>query len=162
MIAGGDARHFSPQDPPPNITRDTTTGIFYAAFNDATDELVFWPIHVPDGWTTGTQTLNIRWRAASAITGNVVWSARCAAFSADDTTDTDTSLGFAAAQTVTDAAPAAAGRQTVAQITFSVAQADNMAADDWMIVEISRDANNASDTMAGDAEILEVWWDDAG
>ena len=161
-IASGDPLSFIPIDPPPNITRDATTNIPYAAFNAATDELVYWVIHVPDGWTTGGQNLHIRWRAATATTGNVVWSARIAALSADDAQDTDTDLGFATGRTVTDAAPGTAGYQTVALIDFTAAQADTMAADDYMVVEISRDADNASDTMAGDAEILDQWWDDAG
>ena len=97
QIAHGTPEHFRPVDPPPFISRDATTGHMYAGFDAATDEIVDWHVHVPDGWTTGTQTLNIRWRAASATTGNVIWSAQVEALTADDATDTDSASSFATA-----------------------------------------------------------------
>ena len=149
-----------PTDPPPNLSVDGQ-GRHYLGFDAATDEIAVFTFVAPSGIDLGgNQTVNIYWRADTATTGNVVWSVEVEAISPDDTVDSDSASSYAAARTVTDAAPGTAGYITRAQITLSVAQADSIAAGDLVRVRISRDANNASDTMAGDAEILGVEWDD--
>jgi hypothetical protein len=152
---------FRPRATPPIISIDGQ-GNIYAGFDAATDEEIEVSGELVSQFqNTGDITLRIRWRADTATTGNVVWSAQIEALSADDAVDTDSASSFAAAQTVTDAAPAAAGRQTVAEITFTQAEADSPAAGDRIRIRLSRDANNASDTMAGDAEILAIELRDA-
>jgi len=161
MIAQGGPKNLDPVNPPPNISRDPVTGHYFAAYSRLVVENADWVFEVPDGWTAGTQTLNLRWRAPAVTTGDVVWAARVEALSAEDGIDTSAVSSFAAAQTVTDTAPPTAGDQTVAQITFSVPQADDMAAFDMFRVRIFRDRGDAADNMLDDAQLMRFWWDDA-
>ena len=151
-----------PTTPPPNLSVDSQ-GRHYLGFDAATIEYAVFTFVAPSGIDlTGNQTVRIYWRADTATTGNVIWRAEVEAITDGDATDTDAASSYAAPQSVTDAAPGTpAGRITVAEITLSVAQADAMAAGDLVRLRISRNATNASDTMAGDAEVLAVEWDDA-
>jgi hypothetical protein len=84
----------------------------------------------------------------------VVWGARISAVTAADA-DTPIEHAQAAQQTATSANNTTeAGRAIAASITFTNAQADGITADDWFVVQISRVAANASDTLAEDARLL--------
>lgn len=149
-----------PVSPPPFLSVDAQ-GNAFLGFDPGTDETAQWTRIAPSGLDVGgNQTAYIYWRADTATSGNVIWAVQVEAVTPDDALDTDAASSFAAVQTVTDAAPGTAGYVTRAAIPLTVAQADSLAAGDKFRIRIARDANNASDTMAGDAEILGAEWDD--
>lgn len=109
---------------------------------------------LPLNYAGGGLTLRIRFRAATAITGNVDWEASIERNEAD-VTDLDAD-SFAAAQSVIDAAPGNLGDFTEAVITFTDgALMDSLAAGENFRLKIERDADDGSDTMLGGAQI--VW-----
>lgn len=150
---------FRPQNPGPNLTGDAQ-GNKVAGFNDTTREIVH-IIWVDAGALTANFTVAIKWRADTATTGNVRWQVSIEAITPGDSTDTDAGSSFAAAQEVTDAAPATAGFMVEAEVTFTAAQADNIAEGDQVRIEVSRDPADVADTMVGDAEIMGVSYRDA-
>ena len=118
----------------------------YADFDAAADETVHGFFTVPVNWTS-TIDLDIRWRAA-AITGNTIWSLQTACVAAGEDATNPT---FNAAQTVTDAAAGTTLFDNDAAIT-SVTTTGCAAGED-LHFKFFRDADNASDTMTGDAQL---------
>jgi hypothetical protein len=89
--------------------------------------------------------------AATATTGNVKWNAEVERTTAQDT-DSDS---FAAAQTATTTCSGTSGILVETSIQFtSGAQMDSVVAGERFRVRVSRDANDAGDTMAGNAQLL--------
>ncbi len=122
-------------------------------FDDTTDESAEFPGFMPRHYGGGGITVTIGWMATTAITGNVVWNVAFKSFT-EDADDLDTKA-FAAANAVTDAAPSAAGEVKNATVTFTDgADMDSVAAGEYFRMELTRDADNASDTLVGDAELL--------
>ncbi len=95
----------------------------------------------------------VQWKAASGTTGNVVWDVRISATSPGDSTDVD-AQDFDAANTATSAAPGTAGYLAEASITLT--NADSVAAGDLVVVRLARAAADGSDTMTGDAELVNL------
>lgn len=119
------------------------------AFDAATDEAAFWKFRAVD-YTSGNLTLDLFWYADTATSGNIVWDAQIAAITPEtDTQDVETKA-FATANSVTDSHLGTTG-QRLHKATITISNLDSLAADDIVWLRINRDANNASDTMAGDA-----------
>jgi len=122
-------------------------------FDAAADEFVDFRGIIPQNYAGGGFTLRIWWGATSATSGNTIWNAAFRAIE-DDAEDIDAAHTYDF-NAVTDAAPSLSGEYTAAVITFTDgADADNTGVGDPFILRIARDANNASDTMTGDAELL--------
>lgn len=119
------------------------------AFDAATDEAAFWKFLAVD-YTSGNLTLDLFWYADTATSGNIIWDAQIAAITPDtDTQDVETKA-FAAISSVTDSHLGTTG-QRLHKATITLSNLDSLAADDIVWLRINRDANNAGDTMAGDA-----------
>lgn len=119
------------------------------AFDAAADEAAFWKFRAVD-YTSGNLTLDLFWYADTATSGNIVWDAQIAAITPEtDTQDVETKA-FAAISSVTDSHLGTTG-QRLHKATITLSNLDSLAADDIVWLRINRDANNASDTMAGDA-----------
>lgn len=127
-----------------------------AAFDAATDEALDFTSFLR-GYTALGMTVRIAWTSDTAITGNVIWDGSFEAH-ADDAAAGDLDAdSFAAVQSVTVAAPSAAGEVVYDEIAFTNgAQIDSIATGEWFRFRLNRDANNASDTMAGDAHLVAV------
>ncbi|MEK9983984.1 MAG: hypothetical protein VXB01_02600 [Opitutae bacterium] len=123
-------------------------------FDDGTDEYMDY-LFVMRDYDAGGLTVNLKWMASTATSGNVVWQAALRRI-ADDAEDIDSSHTYAF-NTVTAGAPSASGEVGYDSITFTDgADMDSVADGDLFILRVSRDADNASDTMTGDAELLAV------
>lgn len=124
-----------------------------AAFDAATDEMLMWSFRVPADYLSAP-VLKVQYKMASATTGDVIVAARIAAVSEPDAQDLDAkafaAVNTAAAQTV----PGTAGH--VNEISVTLTNADSLAAGDFVIVWLSRDADNAGDTATGDMEIIGI------
>lgn len=127
----------------------------YLTFDAATDELCVQGFILPDDYV-GTPVVEVQWGAASATTGDVVWSAEImAATPNSDTADHGTD-SFGTANTVTDShLGTTAGRLHEASIALTT-DTDSMAAGDSVDIRLRRDADNVSDTLAGDVYVWKV------
>lgn len=126
-----------------------------ANFDAATDEAIDFEGVLPSHYSGGGLTVTLVWLAATATTGNVVWDVSIERHQ-DDTQDLDAD-GFAAVQSVTAACASASGEPSYDNITFTDgAQMDSLAVGESFRLRVNRDANNGSDTMAGDAQLIRV------
>jgi hypothetical protein len=122
------------------------------SFDAATDEFAYWKWQAIN-YGSGNLTLNLYWYADSASSGDVIWDATIAAITANtDSQDVETKA-FATLTSVTDSHLGTTG-QRVHLCTITISNLDSLAADDLCWLRISRDANNGSDTMTGDAILL--------
>lgn len=142
----------------PALGIDATTRHRYWAFDAATDETVHLMGVAPQG-LTGTLTLVVFYRMASATSGNIYFRAAVEAITPGDALDTDASSSFDTINTGNGAVPATAGY--VSSISITLTNADSIAAGDMFRIELGRDADNASDTATGDAQVLRVELRDA-
>lgn len=122
------------------------------AYDATIDETAYWSCVAPQG-LTGALTLVISYIMASAVSGNVILAAAVEAVSDGDATDLDAVTSFDTVNTSSaTAVPATAGY--LDQITITLTNADSIAAGDYVRISISRDADNAGDTAAGDLYLL--------
>jgi hypothetical protein len=121
-------------------------------FDAGADEYIDLLGHLASTYDGGGITLKIPWSASSATSGNIVLDAAFRRLQ-DDAEDIDTSHSYSF-NSVTDAAPSAAGEIVTASITFTDgADMDSLAAGEKFILRIRRNGDDASDTMSGDAEL---------
>jgi hypothetical protein len=131
-------------------TIDVRNNIGVADFDDATDESLFFMGIIPEGASLGSGLkIRLHWMATTATSGNVVWDVSLERM----TTDLD-SDSFDTIASGTAAANGTSGILTVTEITLTTI--DSVTAGDGFRLKVTRDANNASDTMTGDAELVAV------
>jgi hypothetical protein len=127
-------------------------------FDASTDETAYWTFVAPQGFT-GAVTLVLYYAMASATSGNIYWQGQLEAITPGDSTDTDATTSFDTANSGNGAVPATAGYMQAISITMT--NADSIAAGDLVRLSVNRDADNASDTAAGDAYLFAVELRDA-
>ena len=115
-------------------------------FDAATDESAQVHVALPADWS-GAVDVRIKWLAA-ATSGDVVWAVQTICVADAETDDP----AFNTASTVTDTAKGTTNQTNDAAITGVTAT--GCAAGELMHVKISRDADNGSDTMTGDARLI--------
>lgn len=124
------------------------------AFDAATDEAVFFDFRAIN-YGSGNLTVDLDWYADTATSGNIVWGAQLAAITPDtDSQDVETD-SLATANTVTDSHIGTVG-QRLHRASITVSNLDSLASGDDVRLRIYRDADNASDTMTGDAILTRV------
>lgn len=132
-------------------------GHMLIGFNDNGDDKVDFEFIMPQHYagTTGV-TVYIYWISGTGgVNGDVIWDISFERHE-DDAFDLD-SDGFAAANSVTDAAASVVGEISVASVAFTDgADMDSVAAGESFRMRVSRDADNASDTHTGGAQIVRV------
>lgn len=120
-------------------------------FDDSTDEHARFT-GVLYGYKTNGLTVTIGWRSVST-SGNVRWTVGFERLNdgvslASDSYDT--------VQVVVDAAKGTANQMNYATIAFTNSQIDGLQDGEFFRIIVSRDANDASDTMSGDARLYFV------
>lgn len=137
-------------------TPDTRNSHPVLDFDASTDENAIFAGVLPRHYAGGGVTVTIAWMASTATSGNVI---RNAAFERLTNNDQDLDAdGFATAI----AASAAAANGTSGKLTYTTiaftdgAQMDSLAVAEAFRLQVTRDADNGSDTMTGDAEVLSV------
>lgn len=122
------------------------------AYDAAADEAAFWKLAALN-YGSGNLTLSIYWYADTATSGDVVWEGQLAAITANtDTQDIETKA-FATLTNVTDSHLGTTG-QRLHSVDLTLSNLDSLAANDYLTVRLARDANNAADTMTGDAIVV--------
>lgn len=159
MASGNTLCVFTPAaNVPPSsnyATLDTRNGHLVLDFDPATDEDSVFPGVLPRHYGGGGLTVTLYWSATSATSGNCKWNVQVERLE-DEGTDTDAD-SFASAQTATAAAPSTSGALQYTTVTFtSGTQMDSLAAGEAFRLKVTRDANDAGDTMTGDAELHRV------
>lgn len=137
--------------PAAGLTESSTNKVMMRTldFDQSTDEFAQIAIPMPKGWDEGTVTAQFGWKATT--TGNVVWTCAAVALSDDDAIDT----AFGTAQSVTDSVTAV-GDIMWSAFTSAITIAGTPAAEDLVVFQFSRDADNGSDTLAADAHLIGV------
>lgn len=124
------------------------------AFDAASDEHVYFKLEAAD-YGSGNLTVGLFWYADTASTNTCVWGAAIAAISANtDTQDIETDA-FATANTVSDAHLGTTG-QRLHYAEIAISNLDSIAADDFVTLDLYRDADNGSDNMTGDAILVGI------
>lgn len=151
---------FSPRDLIPASTNggqhDVAAGTNFPVpvmWFDATTEESAYLYFQAENYGSGNLTLNYKWYADTASSGDVIWGAAIAAITPNtDSQDIETKA-FATAQTVTDSHIGTTG-QRLHSVDLTISNLDSIAAGDWVAVRVYRDADAAGDTMAGDAGLV--------
>ena len=120
-------------------------------FDAASVETAYFPGVAPSAIATDL-TLILHYVMASATSGDVVLSVAMEAITPGDTTDLDAATSFATAQSVTETVPATAG--IMGTVEISLDNVDGLVPGDLYRVSVSRTADDAGDTAAGDFRLL--------
>lgn len=120
-------------------------------FDQSTDEHWEWAFPLPADYVSGG-TLKLYWGAVPT-SGNVIWKAGVV-MGEPSSEDLDASVFVAADATAATAVPGTAGQFKETSITLTMTGADVSGGADFVILFIGRDADNGSDTAAGDAFLV--------
>jgi hypothetical protein len=124
------------------------------AFDASTEESVYFQFRAAS-YGSGNLTLKIFWYADTASSGDVIFGAQIAAITPNtDTQDIETDA-LATAQTVTDTHLGTTG-QRLHECSITISNLDSLAADDFVVLKLYRDADAAGDTMTGDALVVDL------
>jgi hypothetical protein len=130
-------------------------GVPYLAYDSASDESCDFQGVLPRSYAGGGLTLYLHW-ASTATTGAVVWNAAFRRI-ADDAEDINTTAHTYDYNAVTATTASPAGELDYASITFTDgADMDSLAVGESFVLRITRDANNGSDDMSGDAYLVAI------
>jgi hypothetical protein len=133
-------------------TLDVRNGHVVLDFDAAADEAAIFSGLYPAHYGGGDLQVELLWAATSAISGAVQWNAAI-----EHTTSTDIDGdGFGAASTATATTAATSGVLTKSTLTITAANAGDPVAGAAFRIKVTRDADNAADTMSGDAELWSV------
>ena len=123
-------------------------------FNDSTDQFVQWQTMMPKSFSGVNWALTLTWSAATATTGNVIWGVQVMA--CNSTIEDANAAGYAAAN-ITSSQPTGSTLGSTVQTPINISNGDSATQPSVLVkLRIFRDADNASDTMTGDAELLGV------
>jgi hypothetical protein len=139
------------QPPATNFaTLDTRNSIAVLDFDAATDESAIFLGIMPEAASLASGlSIRLIWTATTATSGACVWDASLERMTTDIDTDS-----FDTIASVTAPTNATSGVPNYSTITLTTI--DSVTAGDGFRLKINRDANNASDTMTGDAELIGV------
>lgn len=139
------------QPPATNFaTLDTRNSIAVLDFDDATKETAVFVGVISEAASLGSGLIvRLHWMATSATSGDCRWEVAVERSNTD--LDADSFDTVATGTTTTN------GTSGIASVTaITVTTIDSVAAGDLFRLRVSRDAANAGDTMAGDAELIAV------
>lgn len=123
--------------------------IFSLDFDATTAEFAQFAVRMPRSWNEGTVTFAPSWSHPSTTTNfGVVWQLQGVAISDDDAQD----VAFGTAQSSTDTG-GTTNDLYIGPTSSAITIAGTPAAQDYVLLQISRDPANGSDTMAVDARL---------
>lgn len=140
-----------------SATSSSTNGAPFfdqALFDASTDEMLYWSFRLPGDYASGP-LLIAQYKMASATTGSVRFEGRVAAITPGDATDAD-AKALATTNSAGDTVPGTAG--FIKEVSITLTNADSLAAGDWVIVTLRRDADGTTgtDDATGDSEVISV------
>lgn len=159
MASGDTLGVFVPQDnEPPSAnyaTLDTRNGHPVLDFDAGTDESATFTGVLPRHYASGGITITVIWTATTGTSGDVVWQTF---FERVDTaTDIDADSFDATGVSATATTNGTSGAPTYTTLAHSDgARLDSVAAGEAFRLKVTRNADDAADTMTGDAEIVAI------
>lgn len=120
-------------------------------FDASTQEWAYWSFQMPGDYASAP-VLRFTYKMASATSGNLILAGTIAAQSDGDSADVDAIASDTVNTSSAVAVPGTAGH--IDTQTLALTNADSLAANDFVVVGFSRDADNGSDTATGDLELV--------
>ena len=131
-------------------TLDTRNSVAVLDFDDTTDESAVFVGVIPEAASLGSGLkIRLHWAATTATSGDCIWDVSLERMTTDIDSDSFDTIASATATT-----NGTSGILTVTEITLTTI--DSVTAGDGYRLKVTRDADNASDTMSGDAELVVV------
>ena len=131
-------------------TLDTRNSIAILDFASATDESAIFLGICPNGANLASGLkIRLAWTATTATSGACVWDVSLERMTTDIDSDSFDTIASATATT-----NATSGVPNYTEITLTTI--DSLTSGDGYRLKVTRDANNASDTMTNDAELIAV------
>lgn len=125
-------------------------------FDADVDEIAVFTSICPRVYSAGGITVYVHFSMSSAESGNVVWQVAFERMG-DGQVDLDVDSFASAQSTGAVSVPVTSGYPKICSIAFTNgAQIDYLAVGESFRIKINRDADNASDTAAGDAELIAI------
>ena len=121
-------------------------------FDASSDEKAQFAVAFPKSWNEGTVTYQAFFTANSTNTGNAIWTLSGVAVSDNDAID----AAFGTAVSVTKAHSGTANDLDVTAESSAITIAGSPAAGDDVFFQVTRDADNGSDTLSADAKLLGI------
>lgn len=138
-------------------TLDTRNSIPVLDFDADTNETAEFGGFMPRNYSGEGVTVTLGWMATDTTVTphNVIWDVAFKSVT-NDADDLD-SKAYAAVNSVTDEEASASGEVSYCIITFTDgADMDSVAVGEYFRMKVTRDADNGSDNLTGDAELLFV------
>lgn len=153
---------FQPQDAVPATsnfaTFDATAGTNFVVpcldFDASTEECVFF-FFGATAYGSGNLTVQVQWYADTASSGDVIWGAQLACITPNTDTQNIETKAFGSANTVTDS-HLGTTNQRLHSADITLSNTDSIAAGDYCVLKIYRDADAGGDTMTGDASLVKL------
>ena len=158
MASGSTLAVFNPgaNEPPSSsyATFDTRNAHPVLDFDAAAVEIAYFSGVMPSQYAGGGITVDVNWMATSATSGDVVWGVSYEELDPNHN-DLD-SDNFGTETTGAGTANATSGKTTKTSLAISHANCGSPAAGDAFRIKLRRVATDGGDTMAGDAELVEL------
>lgn len=123
-----------------------------ARFDPSTDEHLHWSFRMPTNYASGL-VAKIQWKANSATAGHtVVWAVKVSAVTEADA-DTPNEHALATENSGSEDVNTTEARRLI-ETSITLTNADSVAAGDWVVIQLRRDPDNASDDCTVDAELV--------
>ena len=152
LLVGGahDADYFQNEMFPDKVA---TTGHFIAIAEDAGVPFANWTRRMPLSYKNGENiTITIDWASLTVITGAIVWQVEIERLTPDGNPLNGTN--FDTAQSDTDTVSGTLSAISRSVIVMSQAQFDDIEAGDDFRLRLTRNTASGSDTLIGDAALL--------
>jgi hypothetical protein len=124
-----------------------------ALFDDTTNEHIYFEFVMPDNYSSAP-VVDVYYKMASATADDVMFGAAISAITDADAADADADKFDTTNDSSATTVPGTAGYIDVCSITMT--NADSVAANDWVVMEVHRHADDAGDDATGDAEVVLV------
>lgn len=133
----------------------TNAQIMSLSYDAAADEAAMWIIPYTPVTGGGNITVKVRWYADTATTGDVVWGGSVLAYTPETDSGDIEADSWATEVTATDSHLGTTA-QRIHEAVITVTNLDSYATGDFLCIRVRRDADNGSDTMASDAQVVGV------
>ncbi len=124
-----------------------------AAFDAAVEEQLQWSFRMPQDYASAP-VLKVQYKMASATTLEVIIASRIAAVSDGDSQDVDANAFGTVNTSSAITVPGTVGH--LDEISLALSNADSLAAGDFIILLLARDADASGDDATGDMEVVAV------
>jgi hypothetical protein len=124
-----------------------------AQFADAVTTETFYTFNMPSVFAEGDIEVKLKWMAASAIAGDVIWAVAFERHQ-DSTDDLDTDSFAADVIAAATTTPAISGQPITTTIALTSAQYDGILQGDQFRIRVRRLGSNGSDTMTDTAQLM--------